>query len=94
MTYTIYIADLVSQKIRLLNALVKLLEEISNMLKKNFIHLGLNKKNIKKLRAGLDKYIKTVSFTICFYYYSYHKLLNLVNCINQTKLDKHVVCNG
>lgn len=49
-----YTADLVFQKIGSLNALVKSLEEISNILKKDFIHLSLNKKNIKKLQASFD----------------------------------------
>ena len=71
--------DLVAKKIRLLNALAKFLEEISNMLKKDFVYLGLNKKSTKKLRASLDRYIKAVSFIIYFRCFSYHKLLNLVN---------------
>ena len=58
-----YAADLVAQKIRLLDALAKSLEEISNMLKKNFIHLGLNKKNAKELQAGLNGYIKAISLS-------------------------------
>lgn len=58
--------DLVAQKIRLLDTSAKFLEESSNMLKKDFIHLGLNKKSAKELRTGLNKYIKAVSFTIHF----------------------------
>lgn len=61
-----YANDLVGQKIRLLNASAKFLEKISDMLKKNFIHLGLDKKKIKKFRACFDKFIKMISFTICF----------------------------
>ena len=87
-------ADLVTQKIRSLNASAKSAEEISNILKKDVIHLGLNKKNATELRATLNGYIKTVSFTIHFHRSSYHKLLNLVNKVKQTKLDKHVVWNG
>lgn len=83
-------ADLVFQKIRSLNALVKFLEEISRMFKKNFVYLGLNKKNVKKLQTGLNKYIKTLSFTIYCHHFSYYKLLNLVNRVNQIKLDKLV----
>ena len=79
---------LVAQKIRSLNALSKSAEEISNMLKKDVVHLGLNKKNIKELRAVLDGYIKAVSFTIHFHCFSFHKLLNL---FNKVKFDKHVV---
>ncbi len=41
-------------------------EEISGMLKENFVHLGLEKKESKDLRANLDGYIKAVSFTILF----------------------------
>ncbi len=54
------------QKIRSLDAMAKSSEEISEMLKKNFIHLGLEKKESKDLRANLDGYIKAVSFTILF----------------------------
>ncbi len=36
------------------------------MLKKDFVHLGLEKKESKELRANLDGYIKAVSFTILF----------------------------
>ena len=86
--------DLVAQKIRSLDASTKSLEEISNILKKDFIHLGLNKKSAKELQTGLDGYIKAISFTVYFHCSSYHKLLNLVNRVKQTKLDKHVVCNG
>lgn len=75
------VINLVSQKIRLLNVLAKLLEKISNMFKKDFVYLGLNKKSIKKLRVSLDKYIKAINFIIYFPYSSYHKLLNL-NKIN------------
>lgn len=42
-------ADLVAQKIRLRNASAKSMEKISNMLKKDLVYLGLNKKNAKKL---------------------------------------------
>ena len=94
MTHNVCVADLVAQKIRLLNTLAKSLEEISNMLKKDFVHLGLNRKSTKKLQACLDGYIKAISFALHFYSSSYYKLLNLVNRVKQTKLDKHVVCNG
>ena len=41
--------DLVAQKIRSLDASAKSVEEISNMLKKDVVHLGLNKKSAKEL---------------------------------------------
>ena len=87
-------ADLVAQKIRSLNASAKSVEEISNMLKKNVVHLGLNKKSAKELQAALDGYVKAVSFTIYFRRSSYHQLLNLVNRVKRTKLDEQVVRNG
>lgn len=59
--------NLVVQKIRLLNAIVKSSEEISEILKKDFICLGLEIKESKKLQASLDGYIKATSFTICPY---------------------------
>ena len=58
--------NLVGQKIRLLNALAMFLEKISDMLKKDFIYLGLDKKEIKELRAGLNGYIKAVSVVLLF----------------------------
>ena len=87
-------ADLVAQKTRLLDASAKSVEEISNMLKKDVVHLCLNKKSAKELRVALDGYVKAVSFTIHFRCSSYHKLLNLVNRVKKTKLDKQVVWNG
>ena len=93
MTRSACTADLVAQKIRLLNTSAKSVEEISNMLKKDVIHLGLNKKSAKELRAALDGYVKAVSFTIHIYCSSYHKLLNLVNRVKRTKLDEQVVWN-
>ena len=76
---------------RLFDVLAKSLKEISNMLKKNLVYLGLNKKNAKKLRVGLNGYIKMISFIIYFRCFSHYKLLNLVNRVKQTKLEKHVV---
>ena len=93
MTRGAYAADLVAQKIRLLDTLAKSAEEISNILKKDNVHLGLNKKSAKKLQAALDGYVKAVNFTIYFYYSSYHKLLNLVNRVKRTKFDKQVIWN-
>ena len=58
--------DLVGQKIRSLNASAKSSEEISDMLKKDFVHLGLDKKESKELRVGLDDYIKAVSVVLPF----------------------------
>lgn len=79
--------NLVAQKIRLLNALAKSVKEIFNMLQKDLIYLGLNKKNSKKLRAAFDGYIKAISFTIYFHHFLNYKLLNLVNRVKQTKLN-------
>ena len=62
------------------------MEEISNILKKDVVHLGLNKKSAKELRATLDGYIKAVSFTINFHCSSYHTLLNLVNRVKKRNL--------
>ena len=61
-----YANDLVGQKIRSLNALAKSLEEILNMLKKDFVHLSLDKKETKELQAGFDGYIKAVSVILPF----------------------------
>ena len=58
--------DLVGQKIRSLDASAKSSEEISDMLKKDFVHLGLDKKKSKELQAGLDGYIKAVSVVLLF----------------------------
>lgn len=57
--------DLIVQKIRSLDGMAKLSEEIFEILKKDFVHLGLKKKESKELRASLEGYIKAVSFTIC-----------------------------
>lgn len=46
-------------------------EEILDMLKKDFIHLGLEKKETKELQVGLDEYIKAISFIIYFLYSSF-----------------------
>ena len=81
-------ADLIAKKIRLLDTLAKSVEEISNMLKKDIVHLDLNKKSAKELQAALNGYVKTVSFTIHFRHFFYYKLLNLVNRVKSTKLDK------
>lgn len=94
MTRNTSAADLVAQKIRSLNASAKSTEEISNMLKKDLVHLGLNKKNAKDLQAALDGYIKAVSFTLHFRHSLYHNLLNLVNRVKRTKLNAHSVWNG
>ena len=93
MTRGAYAADLIAQIIRSLNALTKSAEEISNLLKKNVVDLGLNKKSANELQAALDGYIKTINFSIHFRCSSYHKLLNLVNKVKRTKLDEQVVWN-
>ena len=80
--------NLVTQKIRSLDASAKSAEKIYNMLIKDVVHLSLNKKSAKKLQGTLDGYIKAVSFTIHFRCFSYHKLLNLVNRVKRMKLDK------
>ena len=94
MTRNACAADLVAQKIRSLDALTKSAEEISNMLKKDVVYLGLNKKSAKELRAALDGYVKAVSFTIQCRRSFYHKLLNLVNRVKRMKLDEQVLWNG
>ncbi len=58
--------NLVVHKIRSLNAMAKSSEEISEMLKKDFVYLGLEKKESKELRANLNGYIKAISFIILF----------------------------
>ena len=58
--------DFVGQKIRSLNASAMSSEEISDMLKKDFVHLGLDKKETKELRAGLDGYIKAATVVLPF----------------------------
>lgn len=45
--------DLVSQKIRSLNAAAKYAEEISSLLKKDFVHLGLEKKEYELTSMAL-----------------------------------------
>ena len=65
-TRKVYANDLVGQMIRSLNALAKFLEKVSDMLKKDFVHLGLNKKKLKELQAGFDGYIKAVSVVLPF----------------------------
>ena len=50
--------------------LTMFLDNISNMLTKNFVYLGLDKKKPKKLQANLNGFIKMISYTICFYYFS------------------------
>ncbi len=57
--------DLVSQKIRALNAATKSTVEISNMLQKHFVHLGLDKEKSSALQTSLDGYIKAVSY--CYF---------------------------
>ena len=71
------------------------LEEILDMLKKNFVHLGLDKKETKKLQAGLDGYIKAVSIILPFLILSSlaYWLLNL-NRVNRTKADTRATFFG
>ena len=63
-TQRVCVNNLVAQKFRSLDAMAKLSEKISAILKKDFVHLGLEKKESKELQASLVGYIKVVSFTI------------------------------
>ncbi len=54
--------DLVSQKIRSLNAAVKTAEEISGFIKKDYVNLGLEKKEATALRESLGGYIKAIRY--------------------------------
>ena len=64
-------------------------EKILDMFKKDFVHLGLDKKETKELWAGLDGYIKVLSIVLpslilpSLAYW----LLNL-NKVNGTKVNK------
>ena len=71
------------------------LEEILNMFKKDFVHLGLNKKETKELQTGFNGYIKTVSIILPFLILPNlaYWLLNL-NRVNKTKADKQTVFFG
>ncbi len=75
-TQRAYTNNFVAQKIRSLDVMAKSSEEISRMLKKDFVHLRLEKKESKELRANLDMYIKAVNFTILFISIKFN-LLNL-----------------
>lgn len=55
-------------KIRSLDTNVKSVKKIFEMVKKDFIYLGLKKKEAKELQANLDRYIKTISFIIYLLY--------------------------
>ncbi len=66
--------------------MAKMSEEIFGMLKKDFVYLGLGKKEPKELQANLDGYIKAVSYIILFIRTKF-SLLNL-NRVNKTKVDK------
>ncbi len=55
--------DLVSQKIRSLNAAAKSAEEISSMVQEDFAHVSLEKKKSTSLQDSLDGYIKAVSYS-------------------------------
>lgn len=50
--------DLISQKIRFENASAKSSTEIDELIKRDWVHLGLDKKEKKELRAGLTGYIR------------------------------------
>lgn len=53
------------QKIRSLEIIAKLSENISKILKMNFIYLSLEKKQSKKQQASIKKYIMAVRFDFC-----------------------------
>ena len=57
--------DLVFQKIKALNRATKSAVEISNMLQKDFVYLGSDKKELLSLQTSLNGYIKAVSYC-CF----------------------------
>lgn len=44
--------------------MAKLSKKTSEILKKYFIHLSLNKKKSIEMQASLENYIKAVSFTL------------------------------
>ena len=56
------------KKIRALNMVTKSAAKISNMLQKDFIHLGLDQKKSLFLQTSLDRYIKAVSY--CYFFLS------------------------
>lgn len=55
--------DVVQQKIRSLDVIAKDVERILRLLKKNFSHISLDKKEFTTLRANLDGYIKVISYS-------------------------------
>ena len=64
-------------------------EEILDMPKKDFVHLGLNKKETKESQVGLNGFIKVVGIVFHFLILpiSAYWLLNL-NRANETKANK------
>ena len=60
-----YAVNLIFQKIKALNAAMKSAVEISNILQKNVVYLGLNKTKSSFLQTSLDGYIKAISYC-CF----------------------------
>ena len=86
--------DIVQQKIRSLNAEAKTAEKILGLLKKNYVYLGLEKKNATALQDSLAGYIEVVCYC-CFAFPTriisiLNKILN-INKENITKSDKRVV---
>ncbi len=57
--------NLVQQKIRLLNVAAKTAEEISGFIKKDYVNLGLEKKEATALQDSLVGYIKAIHYC-CF----------------------------
>lgn len=51
--------DLISQKIRLENASAKSATEIDKLIKRDWVYMGLDKKEKKDLQANLAGFIKT-----------------------------------
>ncbi len=57
--------DLIQQKIRSLNAVVKTVEEILGLIKKDYVNLGLEKNEAITLQDSLAGYIKAIRYC-CF----------------------------
>lgn len=73
---------------RFLDIMAKLLNEISKILKKKFIYLGLEKKKLKELQINLERYIKVISYIIYLYYIQPTKNINK---IDETKVIKSTI---
>ena len=60
-----YSINLIQQKIRSLNAEAKMAKEISDLIKKNYVYLRLEKKDATALQDSLAGYIKAICYC-CF----------------------------